>query len=747
MGINRSIEISASADSFKSTMKSVGDDLSRAFESANQEIERVTGNSKDFGDVLQGRMTAIERSIDTVFGKLVSKSKEQNATSMERLTFLQKEISLGERQLRTETEKAKLMERMRYQDALKNAQDDDATPKEQQVIKSMHQSQMSQIDEEAKFKELQMRGLRERFMQHRDDSDEEREDEVDERKQGRDPLYVPKQVGQGLTAGYGIAGVLTISGFVEKMINEGKQLDEAEASTRGLGATIRGSGQGYGVKRSEFLKYGAGVVQAAGDVGYDVKGQLEFEKRFSQGQGSLSGLAGGLRTEGKGRSAQEVALEMMNFFKRSKVFGIEKGDFSQLAEKLQFNNEMLQQQGQQMHETNATTNAQIMAAFGQAGIDDQRAMSYNNSVNDAIRSPSSDFTQAFMFRSLRRQNPNSSLLDILKIQEQGIYGKGSFGQIMEDLKGSFQGDALTMSTSKAFGLQYHQAEEVLKLSPEQLDRIGSKEDIEGVLRGEGEDVITAKTGKGGAGIVQRRMAQMEDWFGKQGKKAIVKIEEYTNAFEKGGFSGLFSKISGDLYNAVASAMEALVDTVAEKFDEAMRSLTEKMIGFFGETDEERNTRLVDEKEKIDRGVVKKYGGAIGDVVGGGGIDSWLKSKSRLSMVESGEGEVPTGMQSDSDKLKMLVYSLLYGSAESELQDKPMSPKTTANWGATWRDSPEFKENQASFKEAVEALNKLQEGDTEKSGDILKDIRDLMMKSNMTAEEASKIIFNETFTTK
>jgi hypothetical protein len=296
----------------------------------------------------------------------------------------------------------------------------------------------------------------------------------------------------------------------------------------------------------------------------------------------LAGLTSGLRTERSGRNASEVALEMLTMFKRSDLFNISRGDFTQLGEKMQFNTALLQQQASQMYTTNATTGSQIIEAFGRGGVDDQRLLDYTNQINNAITNPSNEFTKAFIFRSLRKRNPNMSMMELMERQEQGIFGAGTMGQIMDDLRGAYSGDALTLATSQAFGLKIHQAKRVLSMDPESLNNIGSAEEL--------QNVMSVEEGEGGVGVMSRRMAQMNNWFSKGGIQAVQKIDEYITAFEEGGVGGLMSSISSDIANALSSGFDIVADRFAERMSTELGALWSDQFDLFGNKKKESGER-------------------------------------------------------------------------------------------------------------------------------------------------------------
>lgn len=584
----RRIEITGSDAGFGRMASGLADELGRSFEEANQELERMSGNAADFTDILEGRLSAIETSVQNAYAGMSRRMEQQRATGNDRLRQMRDEVTQAERVLRVETERARLAERMRYQNRMRDLNDSGATNEEKKAARDEHTQNMQGIQEDATVRLLQIRGLRGLLGQEQAASnaagsgrggqdDREKDDERDRGAGGRSAVAgALRSVMSGVLSGLGIAGLFSIAGFIGKMLNEGIELDNAEASTRGLGMRGVGSAPGYGKKRAEMLEYSRGVATAAGRADYQAVNNLAFEKRFSQDENSLLGLTGGLRTEGRGRRAGDVAIEMLNYFKRSDLFNVKRGDFTQLGEKIQFNTHMLEMQGGQMAATNATTNAQLLELFGRAGIGDQRTMGYVENINQSITNPNNDFSKAFIFRSLRERNPDMSLFDLMKRQEQGIFGEGTFGQILGDLQRTFQGDQLKMSIAQLFNLKNFQAEQIAGMSPADAARIGSQEDINRYLQGQGETPITMATGQGGVGTVSRRMAELNDWFAENGVKAIRKIDEYVTTYEQKGFGGLASQMLKDITGAIAEGFKQATDYLKEQFS---TEAIDKRIGF------------------------------------------------------------------------------------------------------------------------------------------------------------------------
>lgn len=575
--ISRRIEITGSDGGFGRVASNLAEELERSFESANEELERMSGNAQDFGEILSGRLNAIETSVQQAFDAMKRRMDQQNLMGKDRIRHMRDEVKEAERALRVETERARLQEKMRYQNRMREASESGAKPDELKQIREEHASNIQDIETAQSIRILQLRNLRglttaeEHNIRAGSDGNKQEVDGNGGRYYGAAVVDrgsgALRSIMQGVLSGLGIAGLFSIAGFIGKMINEGVELDNAEASTRGLGMQGIGSAPGFGKKRADMLAYARQANQAAGRADYDATSNLAFEKRFSQDENSLLGLTAGLRTEGRGRTASSVTLEMLNYFKRSDLFNVRRGDFTQLGEKVQFNTRMLEMQGNQMMTTNATTNAQLLELFGKSGIGDQRTMGFVENINQSITNPNNDFSRAFIMRSLRARNPNMSLFELMKQQEQGIFGEGTFGQILGDMRSTFSGDELKMNIAQLFGLKNFQAEQIANMSAADAARIGSQEDIQKYLSGQGMSSISLATGQGGVGVMSRRMAEINDWFASNGVQAIRKIDEYITTYEKKGFGAVASQMFGDIVSAIETGFEKATAVIKEQFSE------------------------------------------------------------------------------------------------------------------------------------------------------------------------------------
>ena len=156
----RRIEITGSDAGFGRMASNLADELGRSFEEANQELERMSGNAADFTEVLEGRLGAIETSVQNAYANMSRRMEQQRAVGNDRLRQMRDEVTQAERVLRVETERARLAERMRYQNRMREINDAGGTNEERRGARAEHTQNMQGIQEDATVRLLQIRGLR-----------------------------------------------------------------------------------------------------------------------------------------------------------------------------------------------------------------------------------------------------------------------------------------------------------------------------------------------------------------------------------------------------------------------------------------------------------------------------------------------------------------------------------------------------------------------------------------------------------
>lgn len=596
--MNRTVTISAADSGFTSTLDRISSSLSRNFQESSRELKKM------------------QEVASSVFTELVKESEKQGKTSSDRLQFLQRELTMQERIARQLKDTALLREKEAYQEKMADAAGNLRGKQKRDEMKRItddYNANIQQIQSEYQKKSLEQGLVRDEFNQYRQGSAEEsgRNRGGGGGSIGRGVIGVGMMGNNALRAGFGaigVAGLLSVAGFVGKMISEGMQLDESTSMISGLGrgaSAAKGEGVRFGMKDSEFLDYKRGALLSSGNSRYDAGSQLAFEGGFSLDKGILNSMNTQLRSDKSGRSSTEVSLEMLSIFKKSDIFNIGKGDFTQLTEAVQTLTSLNEQANQQMAKIDTTLNTNLISLLGRSGVEINKIGQYTDPMNRSITSPGNDFKQAFLFRTLRKMNPNASLFDLQAKQEEGIFGEGILQNVVKgllDMSGGRKDEKFKQNLSSMLGLQKFQVQNLIEGGFVE-DAVSGKSFSMEDLKGTSSEV---KGGAATAGTVQVQMAKLNNKLAEWGKGTIDAVErklnEYKAAFDEDGVSGVFRAVGSDIITAITESSKKVIEALnpfKENEEEKSQRINEEVL--------ERNVQRLMSLIKSDSSLASAYG--------------------------------------------------------------------------------------------------------------------------------------------
>lgn len=381
-----------------------------------------------------------------------------------------------------------------------------------------------------------------------------------------------RAAGNGALAAAGFGAVLSVAGFVGKLVDEARQLDQNRKKLGGATGVTGVGGAAFGLKEAELMDYTRTVSIARGMASKtQAKEQLGMEKAFGMDIGSTNQFNKVLRAD-HSTTLVDSTVDMLNIMKKSDLYNIKRNDFSQLHELLDRGNALNELQASQTEEISARNSSGLMAALGKVGgrFGDFRQVQTITGMNQAITDPNNDFKQAFLFRTLRQQNPNASFLDMKMKQEEGIFGKGTLSGLMGNLSKTFNGEQLTFSISKMLGLNLHSSkklQEHYNKNPTAFDNMSF--DDEGDFKAFIESGQTKKQrganfskksikskGESNTGAIEGWSSEFDTWMGRKGDKAVQYVKEMQVAYEKGGVGGIITKLASDVANATFEGIRA-----------------------------------------------------------------------------------------------------------------------------------------------------------------------------------------------
>lgn len=549
----------------------------------SQEPPVAEGKKKD---PLETKIQEVDRDTGVLFKDIVRDAEKYSDKAKERLAYIDREITKLEKINLEERKRLEIQSRQRYEKQREDAGDNEGARKK---ARDDYEASRGENALSASLADLQARILRTKREDYRaatavpgggggappanvrdKDSDDDGTD--DERQRGRN--IVSRAGGgimgflqsgfNGIAQGLGFGAVLSIGGFIGKMIDEGLELAKGQARAGAMGLR---SGSVSGLKSAEAIAYSKQIALSAGrgDVSNLATEQGRIERGTGMELGSMNQFHTVMRSEGeRGKTLTDATVEMLSIMKKSGLYGIDKGDFTMTHELLQRQNTLNELQAQNLSAISSKATSQVLGAFGAVGgsFGDQRQAETVAQMHRAITDPNNDFKNAFIMRSIKSRDPNASLMDVRMAQEEGIFRPGLFSGIMKDITDTFSGDLQTFNISKMFGLSLHKAQtlaDAYKTDPKRFDQIGSTEDI--------DKVITSRTlaQRGGVSSMEIMTAKFNDQFSQWGVKALGILEGWVNAYEKGGVSGLAGKAFEDISGVIVKAFEKGVQLVKEAF--------------------------------------------------------------------------------------------------------------------------------------------------------------------------------------
>lgn len=420
----------------------------------------------------------------------------------------------------------------------------------------------------------------------------------------------------------GLSSLFTIGGILTKGISEGKEVDESRGKLFGLSDRSQrrelGFGrdfgyrtaENYGVKQSEFFGMAANLGKASGssqDLESRTLSNIQLERALGMNLGDLTASSGLRRSETDQTSVSENVLEMLNIFRKTGLFGIDKGDFTQVQEKLDFANQLNRTQSQQFENVDFSVSNQILAVMGQLGgsFSDQRQLQQTSTINDSLRNPKNDFVRALQFRSLQETMPEgSSLFEVLEGQEKGIFQKDYLKQFLTNLQKSSgsQDDNFFLNISDSLGLSKSSSRKLGEgfMGNEDfrtsLSNIGSLDELKKMLADD-KGAFTQEGFAGNAyentGNISRLLANVNSEFGFFGEKGIDYFAEKISVVQQQGVSEGLGQIGKDLTDQIGKGFDELISTISTKLevklDELIKKNSDKLnpLNWFKENDSEK----------------------------------------------------------------------------------------------------------------------------------------------------------------
>lgn len=345
----------------------------------------------------------------------------------------------------------------------------------------------------------------------------------------------------------GMGGGLMVGGINEMLMSMFREGAELETATLGLSAMSGRSvgSPGLGLKTATAANLAKATAQQRGIAGSDFEqaatGQMMTEKAFGLGFGQL-GEVNTFARQG-GEDVMALTRRMLGMAAKSKIWEIDKGDFSSLGEKMGFVVDLMSEE-KQTRESGITGARAIgmLGAFGKYGgsLSDDRAMGVIGGLGGGIQSPTNDYVKAEMMRSILGGNAERGneldLLGVRSLMAQGMAGENVFSDVLGGMQERFGSG--TRMTQTALSIAFPE----LMKNPELLEKISgmnaldfTEENYEEMGGDAGSFNIKARA-HGKTGRVESNQARLQDAMAKTGIQLIDSlsgmVEMLISGFEK-----------------------------------------------------------------------------------------------------------------------------------------------------------------------------------------------------------------------
>lgn len=535
--IRKKVEVTLDDKGFSSGADKMGQNLAGAFEKANGSIEKIRKNTETIAEKVGKKFAELEATTSDVFKGLLQDSDKYGKSMKDRIKYMEREVQLIERAGREEKARAKMVAQETYKTKIVGTYGE-----KKERIEKEYERKSEQIEDDSRMQDLQNQKLRDKLKVHKEDmADKEESGRTGggEHEGGGSFGHKVKETMHGaFEAALGVAGyefVTSLGGWIGKVIEEGRKDQAAKGKLAGLGGGIGvGDATDFGMDTAEMATMTRNVALSMGrgrGAGGEAVNEVMREVGFGLDSGSMSSMNRALRGAGGGRAdtASKAMNEMLAIFKKSDVFGISKGDFTLVGEKLDQANDLNTQQLNQVGKVDNVISSQFLALAGKTGGGAQiNSSGFVSALNQGITSPANDFKKAVLYRAIASSSPGANLWEIEKKQKAGIFGQGTFGAVMKDLTRMSGSDPMmmNMNLSRMFpGLNPEQVEGLIaayKANPNILNNVKSEGDLQrigGGIRGAGQvgrmDVWQAKTNV--------KLAHAGEW-------AIDKVDSFLDFF-------------------------------------------------------------------------------------------------------------------------------------------------------------------------------------------------------------------------
>lgn len=467
----------------------------------------IEGEAGQFEDML----ARMKKQGEDMYRSFQREAKNQTSDLQQQYQIINKLIDSQRQKLSMLREEQQLVEQMRLSERLKGAQ----SAEEIRKARDEYSSAMSTISQSAQ---------RQSFIVGQAD----RSNVAPPSRGGGGGGGELREVRGGLMslmAGMG-GGMLAggIFNIIGNMFNEGAALEQSSLELRNLTGGSAGS-PGLGLKTSEAQQYFKRFAQRRGEGNLgEISDMMISERKSGMDIGSLSFL-GEFARQGGG-DVGGLLRRVLTMAERSGLWGIDKGDFSALQEKMEQIGGLMGEE-KKFREDNITgmRSATMLGQFGRlgGGWGDDRALERIQTLSQGIQNPANDFVRALMMQGLisgsMSRGEGTDLFGIRQRMSQGAMGENNLSDILGVFQQRFGKGSryLQMALGTAFPQLMGNQQALMTLSNMDPSQV-SEATLQTLISKTPESNVLG--GRGTAGTVMSNRARLADVMAETGIKMI-----------------------------------------------------------------------------------------------------------------------------------------------------------------------------------------------------------------------------------
>lgn len=546
---NRRITITADGSGFSREVAQVTGAATRQFDNLGNTAAGVGNRAAGGMETFQDAMENLENTSREMFDEMLRDTEDLNLSTRERINLIREELGMLEQASRLERDRAKLRAEFGLNQARGSFARGDISLDDLKNAESSYRNSLRQAGYDYSIDRERNRLMGDQLSEFERRQMEELDDEADARRFGamNNPLAGRGREAIGGVAGAigGVAGAvglgalasLSIGAIMGEMIRQGEEMEieRGKRGAQGLGRMMS-NGEIFGMREVEFSQYVREQSRTRGGFLGSGKGayqQLAVELGYGLETGQLNPLGASLRSGNTGgQTTANAVLEMIEIFRNTEIWGIGKDDFSALGEKVGILTNLMDIGRQQSERTDNFVVTGVMAALNKLGgsFADDRSGEAISKLNTSITNPNSDFSKAFVFRSLRQANPGMSLFELMGKTQEGAFGEGNLQAILTSMRKASGGnlETIALNIRAMTGLTLDQSMMLAEGNPEMMSMLGNLGRPNGGLGGlsdfDGSHAEALRRAQGTVGDVQRAKARIGNQAGETGGRFVDQIE-------------------------------------------------------------------------------------------------------------------------------------------------------------------------------------------------------------------------------